>query len=113
MLRRSGHAASLALAVLVFAAVSAFAARGEENAAPEPDGSSRSHSIVDGMRIQPRASDLERSNRSDVDEPEAKEIDEINRRLLGPDPDQHPTRPAGSRRNDTPRIDAVPAPAKE
>jgi hypothetical protein len=113
MLHRTGNAASLAFAAFVLAAVSGFGARGADDAPPAPGAPPTSHSIVNGMRIQPREGDLERSKRSDVDDAEAKDIEEINRSLLGPDPDQRRMRSIGSGGSDMPRVDTIPAPAKE
>jgi hypothetical protein len=76
------RAAVLALAALVLAPVPALAADGAANPAQASPQSLRSHSIVNGMRLQPRPGDLERANRVDVDPAAARELDELFRRLI-------------------------------
>ncbi|GGF18294.1 hypothetical protein GCM10011611_25220 [Aliidongia dinghuensis] len=76
------HWASLALAALLFASVAALPAHGADNPAFAHGRSLPCHGIVDGKRLQPRASDFNWPRRSDVNPAEAKDIEEIYQRLI-------------------------------
>jgi len=78
------RAGAFALAALVLAPIPGLAGDGAANPAQASDRSLRSRSIVDGMRLQPRPGDLERANRIDVGPAEAREVDELYRRLMDP-----------------------------
>ncbi|HLZ67568.1 MAG TPA: hypothetical protein VKQ29_15155 [Aliidongia sp.] len=78
----SKQAVALALSALLFATVAALPAHGMENSAAAHDGALPYHAIVDGKRLQPRASDFEWPHRPDVNSADAKDVEALFRRLV-------------------------------
>jgi len=77
-------AAAAMLAFVVGLLVAVFGARAaDEPARPQPTAERAS---TDSVRVQPTANEFAPPNQPDVSDSEARDIDEIYRRLIGPPP---------------------------
>jgi hypothetical protein len=83
--------ASFALVAALLATTSAFPAHAAENSGAAPNRPHLFRPIVDGMRVQARSDDLDRLKLADVTPTEARDIDELYRRLMGTAPRQPST----------------------
>jgi hypothetical protein len=81
------YAGAAFVSAAVFIAAFAGVAQGKENPSPMPGAREVAVTSTAPIRVQPNASEVTPPQRPDVSASDAKSIDELYRRLMGPDPD--------------------------